>query len=69
MVKSDVQAFDGTLKLSPSNLQQKTAETNFAVKEKWEESPVTGKITEKLENKIRFARMKKRMRMRSTNIL
>lgn len=64
MVKSGAQA----VKLPISNFQKKS-ELEFSSLVKTAESSVVEKLSEKLEVELRFSRLKKRMKRRSSNIL
>ncbi|MGI9037121.1 MAG: hypothetical protein ACR2GD_13930 [Pyrinomonadaceae bacterium] len=68
MVKSDAQILEPAINLQKIHFQ-KNAETNFSVKSEAEGTSIAGKISEKFDVRLRFKRLKKRMRSRSSNIL
>lgn len=68
MVKGEAQVFEPGVKLSPAQLKDQP-EANFAVKETSEEVSIIEKISDKFDVKVRFARLRKRMRNRPSNIL
>lgn len=68
MVKSGARILEPAINL-PTIHFQKNSETNFSVKSETEETSMVEKISEKLDVRIHFNRLKKRMRNRSSNIL
>ncbi|MGI9036610.1 MAG: hypothetical protein ACR2GD_11300 [Pyrinomonadaceae bacterium] len=68
MVKSGAHILESAMNL-PANRRVKNREVNFSIREETSETSMVEKITEKLDVRVRVARLKKRMRTRSTNIL
>lgn len=70
MVKSSAQILDSAMNL-PVALQRNTEAnfSDFSAREESKDISIVEKISEKLDVKVRFNRLKKRMRNRSTNIL
>jgi hypothetical protein len=68
MIKGDAQVLEPARNV-PAMQLGKNLETNFSTGEKVIETTIVEKITERLDVKTNFARLKKRMRSRSSNIL
>ncbi|MGI8470183.1 MAG: hypothetical protein ACR2N3_17210 [Pyrinomonadaceae bacterium] len=68
MVKSGAQILEPAMNL-PTIRFQKNSEMNLSVKSETEETSMVERISEKLDVRVRFNRLKKRLRNRSSNIL
>ena len=68
MGKSGAQTFEQATKLPTLNFA-KNSEINFTLAKEMNESSIVERFSEKLNVKVRFNRLKRRMRNRSSNIL
>ena len=67
MIKGDAQISDPAMNLPPIRLR-KNLETNFSGEERRAETPLVEKVNGRVDVKIHFARLKRRMRRRSSSI-